>query len=516
MSTPASSSSSSSSSSQTPTTPRSQAPIILKDIDINFLNDIWKLVEEGLAHNVPIITPKCNSFQRRIVFQEAPERYPDMYVESLDDPSNPSNRTLRAMQFHPCTPEEKVAKQAEKDKKAQAELDKSAGFRRVIDLLIATKKPLVGHNMLLDVMHTYSHFVGTMPPTLDLFKEQLCKTFGPIIDTKYLSSKHTSVQGLFPQGTGLSAAFNSVCNPTFFSQTPTIHATGAFSGYTSLGDGAEARFHEAGYDAYTTGVLFLRMAHHIRDSNPSTDSPMKTSPRRKKAKAPLPHGTNVTDAILFPYINRIPIVRSDAVIYTQGEDEVPDRTNIVYVHDFPESVSTTDLIEYYRQFCNSPSSGSTSQTFPVVSWIDNHSAFVTLDVDPTSPGASGEKADVWAQIFAPSARFKAMPFASFAAASRAPRPQAAETPARPVSTTIINFNSPAPDPTPPTTTAATKPKDRRDRDAKDEEDPSHKKRSKFKKRREQETDTKAFMFRPLDEEQHTRKGHEEARSCSIM
>jgi hypothetical protein len=58
----------------------------------------------------------------------------------------------------------------------QAELEAEGGFRRVIDVLIEAKKPVVGHNLLLDLVHTLS-FLQLPPPTSDQFKSQLHALF---------------------------------------------------------------------------------------------------------------------------------------------------------------------------------------------------------------------------------------------------------------------------------------------------------------------------------------------------
>jgi hypothetical protein len=60
--------------------------------------------------------------------------------------------------------------------RTQAELEAAVGFRRVIDVLIEAKKPVVGHNLLLDLVHTLS-FLQLPPPTSDQFKSQLHSLF---------------------------------------------------------------------------------------------------------------------------------------------------------------------------------------------------------------------------------------------------------------------------------------------------------------------------------------------------
>ena len=55
-------------------------------------------------------------------------------------------------------------------------------------MLTDSKKIIIGHNMLLDVMYTVQHFVSDLPPTLDEFKALTQCAFPQILDTKLMSS----------------------------------------------------------------------------------------------------------------------------------------------------------------------------------------------------------------------------------------------------------------------------------------------------------------------------------------
>lgn len=71
---------------------------------------------------------------------------------------------------------------------AEREMYEAVGFRHVIDILEECKKPLVGHNMLLDLVMLYAHFIEDTPQELAEFKKLLHKKFPIVIDTKYLIS----------------------------------------------------------------------------------------------------------------------------------------------------------------------------------------------------------------------------------------------------------------------------------------------------------------------------------------
>lgn len=47
--------------------------------------------------------------------------------------------------------------------------DYEIGFSKVIEEIINAKKPLVGHNMFLDIMFVWQQFVDDLPLTLPEF-----------------------------------------------------------------------------------------------------------------------------------------------------------------------------------------------------------------------------------------------------------------------------------------------------------------------------------------------------------
>jgi hypothetical protein len=74
------------------------------------------------------------------------------------------------------------------------ELESLKGFRMVIDALIEAKKPLIGHNMLLDVCHTYSAFCYDLPEDVEDFKNSVMSCFPAIIDTKHMANNFPILQ----------------------------------------------------------------------------------------------------------------------------------------------------------------------------------------------------------------------------------------------------------------------------------------------------------------------------------
>lgn len=69
--------------------------------------------------------------------------------------------------------------------------EEQLGFTKVIELLAQSKKPLVGHNMIMDMGFIFRQFLsetGNLPATFADFVAQWKKFFvQPLYDTKVLS-----------------------------------------------------------------------------------------------------------------------------------------------------------------------------------------------------------------------------------------------------------------------------------------------------------------------------------------
>ncbi|CAH1433114.1 unnamed protein product [Lactuca virosa] len=60
------------------------------------------------------------------------------------------------------------------------------GFREVIDLISASRKPIIAHNSLNDFAFIYSKFLSPLPPTMDEFKSSLHSAFPDVLDINHL------------------------------------------------------------------------------------------------------------------------------------------------------------------------------------------------------------------------------------------------------------------------------------------------------------------------------------------
>ena len=61
------------------------------------------------------------------------------------------------------------------------------GFSSIVDLLIESKIPIIGHNMMYDICYFYRQFIGDLPKTWPEFREEWHKYFPLTYDTKVMS-----------------------------------------------------------------------------------------------------------------------------------------------------------------------------------------------------------------------------------------------------------------------------------------------------------------------------------------
>jgi poly(A)-specific ribonuclease len=128
------------------------------------------------------------------------------------------------------------------------------GFRRIFCILVDSKKPLIVHNGTLDLLFTLSSFQEDLPEKYQDFKSLVNRLFPVIYDTRYLLEKIPGFYEEFDKiapSKGLKELYNFL-KPNSGSQI--ILAPG-FEKYYD-----EKYAHEAGFDAFMTGICFLKIA----------------------------------------------------------------------------------------------------------------------------------------------------------------------------------------------------------------------------------------------------------------
>jgi len=151
-------------------------------------------------------------------------------------------------------------------KQVERNMSDSIGFRKVIDLLLEKKKPLIFHHGLLDMTKLLANFINPLPESLSAFKRQLNAHFPVLIDTRVLLA-HTAKNHIWlnnhlvtEAGRGIGGIIQELRNPSHAKIVPRLslrfYDDPDFRRYSDE-ENQHQQPHEAGYDALQTGRLLL-------------------------------------------------------------------------------------------------------------------------------------------------------------------------------------------------------------------------------------------------------------------
>ncbi|KAF9119858.1 hypothetical protein BGW39_011861 [Mortierella sp. 14UC] len=199
-----------------------------------------------------------NAYQRRLVYQEVRRHWPtELNARGQAGHINITKITEKELEIQ----------QQQRQADLQRDIESSRGFREVIDILSACKKPIVGHNIVVDLAYILAQFVGPLPPTVEEYKKMVHKTFPTVMDTKYVSYTANALKGLaFDSSLG---GLENMVGTINFMGCPRIIPHYRHQRYLS-----RDLSHEAGYDAYITGSIMIRMLALIAKNEVPVPAPL--------------------------------------------------------------------------------------------------------------------------------------------------------------------------------------------------------------------------------------------------
>ena len=267
--------------------------------------------------------------------------------------------------------ETELRKKEREERMAKARAEE-LGFTQVIELLSESKKPVILHNGLLDLMYMYQQFFAPLPDSYEDFKKVINDTFPKIFDTKLLALSQPFKRYMSNQ-TKLADIRRVVLseNGSVFEKVK-ITLPEEFKEYVEC-----SHEHEAGYDAYVTAICFIYMLQHMRkllaerEGNPPVESPVAT----KSAQPDEPDGllAKCLSAVEH-FSNRIALGYSDIhYIDLQNKDPIPERKNVFRL-TFAAKTTREDIKTLFSPF------GSTRVYF-----LDDTSAYVEINEIFSSP-----------------------------------------------------------------------------------------------------------------------------------
>ncbi|KAK5645308.1 hypothetical protein RI129_006608 [Pyrocoelia pectoralis] len=130
------------------------------------------------------------------------------------------------------------------------------GFTRLFRFLVSLKKPIIGHNLFFDLMLLIQHFETPLPKSYSAFKKTVNSLFPNIFDTKYVT--FDVYRNVLKDKKKINTNLESVY--LYFKDGPGRHLA-AQSPFIELQGDNNCTFHNAGWDSFCTGYIFIRLAH---------------------------------------------------------------------------------------------------------------------------------------------------------------------------------------------------------------------------------------------------------------
>lgn len=305
-----------------------------KPEDIEYVKSVMERVDEWAQQGAvgKLELPPSNGYQRLLTYQQVEHKYGERFMLNKVNSTAGCYLTISAP-----SADQRDAIQAEEKEKALSKLKADIGFRLVIDKIIERQLPVIGHNCFLDICHVYEKFIGKMPSNVNDFKREVQRRFPLILDTKMLASEDKELTGSGSFGLSDLYKYFGECKEKLL-YAPGLHKLGE-------------QFHDAGYDAYCTGLAFIGLAH--------------------KASAgahlhPLRHYASTHDRSNRLYVMQSPYQDG---LNLAGADTEPDRSHIFFLSGFPDTWRASTITDHLTrllqtdQFTVQLSNNQTAEAF---------------------------------------------------------------------------------------------------------------------------------------------------------
>uniref|UniRef100_A0A9L0IAX2 Poly(A)-specific ribonuclease PARN n=1 Tax=Equus asinus TaxID=9793 RepID=A0A9L0IAX2_EQUAS len=281
----------------------SKCPVTIPEDQKKFIDHVVEKIEDLLQseEDKNLDLEPCTGFQRKLIYQTLSWKYPKgIHVETLE-----TEKKERYIVISKVDEEERKRREQQKHAKEQEELNDAVGFSRVIHAIANSGKLVIGHNMLLDVMHTVHQFYCPLP--------------ADIINNTSLAELEKRLK-------------ETPFNP------PKVESAEGFPSY----DTASEQLHEAGYDAYITGLCFISMANYLG----TFLSPPKTHvSARSKLVEPFFNKLFLMRVMDIPYLN---LEGPDCNIQISWIDDTSAFVSLSQPEQVQIAVNTSKYAESYR------------------------------------------------------------------------------------------------------------------------------------------------------------------------
>ena len=238
------------------------------------------------------------------------------------------------------------------DEDIETIIDRLYGFNKVIAAIQESQKPVVGHNMLMDLILIIKQFYQDLPPLYEDFKKLTNELFPNIYDSKHISSalrndlnkmKLTHTRDVeFLYDTSLFALYQNTSNvrDLFTPYVQPVNGALAYKKELDMGFDKnletikDSHCHEAALDACITGAVFARLAHISARRRPTFQTHRTFPPTMSESFSFVSEWKN--------YVN---VVRATvSSINLAGKDPAVNRPNWIRVEGNPEKEIVLDLV----------------------------------------------------------------------------------------------------------------------------------------------------------------------------
>ena len=154
-------------------------------------------------------------------------------------------------------------------------IKREKGIKNIIEKIITSKKPIVGHNCYIDLLFILSHFMDEIPKNFHTFKLKLKNEFsGGIYDTKYLYNSSSfnfakNNETKIKNNIHLECLYHNLYEENNKLENDKkikieIPKDQKFVDY--ICNNEEKKFHQADYDSFTTGCCYLYMLNLLGEN----------------------------------------------------------------------------------------------------------------------------------------------------------------------------------------------------------------------------------------------------------
>lgn len=278
-----------------------------------------------------------NPFQRKLVYELIEKDFSNKVSTSVKTIEN--NRKALVVEAKRSEEEEQKIEQ-NRQKEEEVYISEAVGLRLLLKEISASKKLIVGHNCLLDLMFLITQCFEDLPSNYSDFKTLTHRIFPNIVDTKVLGTSE-KFKEMFPS-TVLNQLHQRLTESPF--EKIDVEFEDPYNTYSF----EYPKEHEAGYDSFLTGHCFLVFLSYLK-------VPLNAQFEPNKCKE------------LVPFLNRIAVQRiQNSFIYVTGQEKTFQRDHFFFIK-FPPTWQTSDIQDHFKNYG------------PVrIDWVSNISAFISL------------------------------------------------------------------------------------------------------------------------------------------